>query len=213
MIATVNAESKDLLLNLEFNEFELELKKYAKEFNVPIIQDAGLALLEEVIALLKPKNILEIGTAIGYSALRMNKVCNSNVYTIERNQDMYNKAIENITKASKNDSIHIIFKDALEAYSEVSNVKFDLIFIDAAKAQYKKFFDIYSPLLNEGGAIVCDNMLFHGLVESDDYMNQSRSVRGLIRKLKAFHEDLLNNKDYKTSLFDIGDGISISVKK
>ena len=77
----------------------------------------------------------------------------------------------------------------------------------------KKFFDIYSPLLNKGGAIVCDNMLFHGLVESDDYMNQSRSVRGLIRKLKAFHEDLLNNKDYKTSLFDIGDGISISVKK
>ncbi len=199
--------------NLEFNEFELKLKEYAKQYNVPIIQDGGLALLEEVIALLKPKKILEIGTAIGYSAIRMNSVCDSEIYTIERNLDMYNEAKKNISLANKEDKIHIIFKDALEAFEDVKDNKFDLIFIDAAKAQYTKFFNLYTPLLRVGGAVVCDNMLFHGLVDENDLESMSRSVRGLVKKLRIFHQKLLDNKDYKTSIFNVGDGVSISVKR
>ena len=205
---------EDNLLNLEFDKLDLKLKEYAKINHVPIIIDSGLALLESVIAISKPKKILEIGTAIGYSALRMNKVCNSDVYTIERNIDMYNEALKNVEQANKNAKIHLIFKDALEAFDEVKDNEFDLIFIDAAKAQYTKFFDLYTPLLSKNGIVVCDNMLFHGLVENDEaYESQSRAVRGLIRKLKSFHKALLENPNYKTSIFEIGDGVSISVKK
>ena len=200
--------------NLKFDDFDLELKEYAKENKVPIIFDEGLAFLETIIRLYKPKRILEIGTAIGYSAIRMHKVCNSEIYTIERSEEMYNIASKNIVKASCQDDIHIIFNDALLAYDLVANMEFDMIFIDAAKAQYMKFFDLYTPLLANGGIVVCDNMLFHGLVnDKEHYQEQSRSVRGLIRKLSSFHDALLSNDNYHTSIFDIGDGMSVSIKK
>ena len=206
-------DAENNLLNLSFNEFDESLREYAKAYNVPIIKDGGLALLEQTIMLKRPKKILEIGTAIGYSAIRMNRLLGTEIYTIERNIDMYNEASKNVKAINKENEIHIIFKDALEAFEDVKNQEFDLIFIDAAKAQYMKFFNLYTPLLKEGGVVFCDNMLFHGLVLDDaNYDNLSRSVRGLARKLKAFHDELLNNKEYKTSIFDIGDGVSISVK-
>ena len=214
MMENVTAQNKLSLLNLSFSEFELSLKEYAKNNNVPIIFDEGLAFLESIISLKQPKKILEIGTAIGYSAIRMYQVCGSENYTIERDPIMYEHARKNINIAGFQNSIHIIFKDALEAFDDIKDLKFDLIIIDAAKAQYMKFFDIYSPLLNEKGVIVCDNMLFHGLVLDDEnFLKQSRSVRGLIRKLGNFHKALLENDKFKTSIFDIGDGMSISVKK
>lgn len=213
-VAAMENVTANNLLNLEFDDLDLELKNYAKENNVPIIFDEGLAFLEGIIALKRPKRILEIGTAIGYSAIRMHKVCGSEIYTIERNENMYNKALENISKANLSNVIHPIFCDALEAFDYVKDVEFDMIFIDAAKAQYLKFFDLYTPLLSNHGAVVCDNMLFHGLVEdSESYQKQTRAVRGLIRKLANFHKALLENKEYKTSIYDIGDGMSISIKK
>ena len=200
--------------NLKFDDFDLKLKEYAKENKVPIIFDEGLAFLETIIRLHKPKRILEIGTAIGYSAIRMHKVCGSEIYTIERNEEMYKLAVENISLASMSNNIHILFKDALLAYDLVANLEFDMIFIDAAKAQYMKFFDLYTPLLSNNGIVVCDNMLFHGLVnDKEHYQEQSRSVRGLIRKLNSFHEALLSNEGYHTTIFDIGDGMSVSIKK
>ena len=200
--------------NLKFTELELQLKQYASENHVPIIIDSGLSFLETIIRTKRPKTILEIGTAIGYSAIIMSKICNSKVYTIERDETMYNAAKENVKNANLDNNINIIFKDALEAFDDVKDIKFDLIFIDAAKAQYHKFFDMYTPLLNDNGVVVCDNMLFHGLVmDTDNYDNLSRSVRGLVRKLNAFHDELLNNDKYDTVIYDIGDGMSVSVKK
>lgn len=199
---------------LSFNELDLELKEYARLKHVPIILDEGLSFLELLIHVSHPKKILEIGTAIGYSAMRMSRVCGSEVYTIERNIDMYNEAIKNVKKASMEDKVHIIFKDALEAFDEVKDQKFDLIFIDAAKAQYQKFFDIYTPLLSSDGFVVCDNMDFHGLVnDKENYENQSRAVRGIIRKLSKFHDDLLQNPKFDTVVYDIGDGMAVSVQK
>ncbi len=210
-MAVQDAETN--LLNLSFNEFDLKLREYAQSYNVPIIKDGGLALLEQTIMLKRPKRILEIGTAIGYSAIRMNRLIGSEIYTIERNIDMYNEASKNIKAINKEEEIHIIFKDALEAFDDVKDLEFDMIFIDAAKAQYMKFFNLYTPLLAKGGVVFCDNMLFHGLVlDEANYDSLSRSVRGLARKLKAFHDELLSNENYKTSVFDIGDGCSISVK-
>ena len=209
---TVTANNE--LLNLSFDEFDLKLKKYANEFNVPIIFDEGLAFLETIIRLYKPKRILEIGTAIGYSAIRMHKACGAYVTTIERNPKMYEEALKNVAAANLSDKIEVVFKDALEAFDDVKKNQYDMIFIDAAKAQYTKFFNLYTPLLSDGGIVVCDNMLFHGLVSDDEaYDKQTRAVRGLIRKLAAFHSDLLSNEEYHTSVFNIGDGMSVSVKK
>ncbi|MGM9971861.1 MAG: O-methyltransferase [Anaeroplasmataceae bacterium] len=214
--ATMNndfkAEDLDIMLNLHFNNIHQEMKEYAKINNVPIIQDEGLAFLETIIAIKRPKKILEIGSAIGYSATRMAMVSGSEVITIERDMKMYDEAIKNIKKLNLEDKIKVIFKDALDSFEDVKNEKFDMIFIDAAKGQYINFFNLYEPLLNDDGIIVTDNMLFHGLVLSDEEI-KSRSLRGLIRKLKNYHSFLLNNPNYRTSIFNIGDGMSVSCKK
>lgn len=210
----MNAMSDEAYLNLKFSSFEEEMRLYAKEHHVPIIQDEGLAFLELLIRLYQPKRILEIGTAIGYSAIRMQQVSNAKIVSIERNEAMYLEACKNIEKVGLEDSIQVLFKDALEAAEDLKNETFDMIFIDAAKAQYQKFFELYTPLLSNHGIVVCDNMSFHGLVPDEKgYEQQSRSVRGLIRKLKNFTNLLLENEDYATTILSIGDGIAVAVKK
>ena len=198
-------------LGLTFNETEKILRDYAILNNVPIIGDEGLAFLEKIIALYKPKRILEIGSAIGYSAERMSRVNGSEVITIERDEVMYKRAIETINDLDLNDKVKIIFKDALDAFDLIKNYEYDMIFIDAAKGQYKRFFELYTPLLKKGGIVVCDNMMFHGQLESNT--KKSRALRALLRKIKEYHEFILENKDYDTSIFQIGDGMSISIKK
>lgn len=200
-------------LHLKWTPLEEEIRAYAKENHVPIIVDEGLAFLEQIIRIARPKMILEIGAAIGYSAIRMQKVCGSRVVTIERNPDMISHAIENVEKAQASSAITILQKDALDAYDLVKDYTFDLIFIDAAKAQYTKFFEMYTPLLASHGIVVTDNMSFHGLLHQNDLTNQSRSVRGLVRKLSNYHQFLKNNEEFETSIFEIGDGIALSVKK
>lgn len=208
----MNLKTKQL--NLHFNELEEEMRAYASAHYVPIIQDEGLALLETVIRLARPKMILEIGTAIGYSAIRMHQVCGSKVYTIERDEVMFYEALKNVQKAGLEYDIKIILQDALEAFPLVEQLQFDMIFIDAAKAQYKKFFDIYTPLLKENGIVICDNLTFHGLTENlDEYENQSRSVKGLIRKLNDFKRFLLADENYISTILPLGDGMAIAVKK
>lgn len=216
-VLVVENNLREATNQLTFTSLEEELRAYAKENHVPIILDDGLAMLETTIRLIRPKKILEIGSAIGYSAIRMASVLGSEIYTIERNPNMYELAKENIKKANLTDKIHIFFKDALEAFDLVKDNTFDLIFIDAAKAQYMKFFNLYTPLLRENGVVVCDNMSFHGLVDvlenEDEYLKYSRSVRGIIRKMAKFHDELLQKEDFDTTLFEVGDGIAISVKK
>lgn len=198
--------------NLKFSQKLNEMREYAKLNHVPIINDDGLSFLKTIIALYKPKNILEIGTAIGYSASIMSMTSDSTVYTIERGEVMYNEAKKNISDLNLDDKVNIIFDDALNSFDKLSDKKFDMIFIDAAKAQYTKFFELYTPLLNKGGIVVCDNMYFHNLVNSD-LESLSKNVRNMVKKLQMFHEFLLNNENYETSIFDIGDGISISISK
>ncbi len=198
--------------NLKFNQKLNEMREYAKLNHVPIINDDGLSILKTIIALYKPKNILEIGTAIGYSASIMSMTSDSTVYTIERDEVMYNEAKKNISDLNLDGKVNIIFDDALNSFDKLSDKKFDMIFIDAAKAQYTKFFELYTPLLNKGGIVVCDNMYFHNLVNSD-LESLSKNVRNMVKKLQMFHEFLLNNENYETSIFDIGDGISISISK
>lgn len=208
VVAEIVMENKTLLV---FSAWEEKIREYAKENHIPIISDEGLLFLEQLVSLKRPKRILEIGTAIGYSAIRMHKICGSEVYTIERDNEMIQQAKKNLEDYPK---IKLLEGDALEVFSALAQLKFDFIFIDAAKAQYLKFFELYSPLLSEYGVIVCDNMFFHGLVENTaEYDKQSKGVKGLIRKLNLFRQALLEKEEFLTNIYHIGDGMSVSVRK
>ncbi len=196
--------------NLKLDQYDEEMIAYANEHKVPIIQLEGLAFLKQIVRLHKPQTILEIGSAIGFSASQMAKCSNAQIITIERDELMYQEALKNIEKQNLQNRINIHFKDALEAFDLVKDMRFDMLFIDAAKGQYRRFFEMYEPLLNEGGIIVTDNLTFHGLIFEEI---KDRNLRQLVRKIKEYNAFLLENENYETSIFQIGDGISISIKK
>ena len=186
-----------------------ELEEYAKENNITIMQKDGIEFLTNYIRENNIKNILEIGSAIGYSAIKMALVDNHiKVTTIERDKERYDIAVANINKFNLNDRINIILGDALETNIEG---EYDLIFIDAAKSQYIKFFEKYELNLKQGGAIVTDNLSFHGLVE-DVSKTTNRNTRQLVGKIKKYIEYLKNNNRYKTTFYKLGDGVAISKK-
>lgn len=187
----------------------IELKKYAKENHVPIILDEGLDFLLETIKKYNVKDVLEIGTAIGYSAINM-ALLGAAVTSIERDPKMYEQAILNVKDFNLADKIEIIFNDALTP--NLVSKEYDLLFIDAAKGQYEKFFNLYTPYLRKGGIVVCDNMNFHELTKVEDLTTLSRGVRGLVKKLNSFKTFLKNNDDYKTTFYEIGDGMTLSIK-
>lgn len=185
----------------------LDLENCAHENNIPIMLSDGIEFLLKYIKGNNIKNVLEIGSAIGYSAIRMSLVDKDiKVTTIERDEERYQEAIKNIGDFGLENQINIIFNDAFEV--ELDD-KYDLIFIDAAKSQYIKFFEKFKNNLNDNGVIISDNLNFHGLVHEDE-KKLSRNVRGLVRKLNNYVEFLKNNKEFKTEFYDIGDGISIS---
>ncbi len=187
-----------------------EMEVYAEEKNIPIMQKKGIDFLCKIISKSNSKNILEIGTAIGYSAIKMALVNDDiNVTSIERDQDRYILALKNIKKAKLDERINVIFTDALDI--ELSD-KYDLIFIDAAKGQYIKFFEKFKKNLNPGGVIISDNLSFHGLVEQKERI-ESRNLRQLVGKIKKYIEFLENNKEFKTKFYKVGDGIAVSIKK
>ena len=187
-----------------------EMEKYAKEHSVPIMEKEGIEFLTKYIKDNNVKSILEIGAAIGYSAIKMASISDDiKVTTIERDSFRYNEAVKNIEYNNLSDRINIILGDALEEKIEGS---YDLIFIDAAKAQSIKFFEKYSPLLNDKGTIITDNINFHGLTFSDSPA-PTRNLRQLTRKIKTYLEFLENNKEYDYKYINIGDGVIVSKKK
>ena len=185
-----------------------ELEEFAFQNNIPIMQKDGIEFLTNYIKENNIKNILEIGSAIGYSAIKMALVDDDiTITTIERDEKRYLEAIKNIKKFNLEDRINLIYKDALEVDLED---KYDLIFIDAAKAQNRKFFERYEKNLKKDGTIITDNMNFHGLVNTDPSKIDSRNLRQLVRKVREYKEFLEENKSFKTEFLDIGDGLAIS---
>lgn len=188
----------------------VELENYAKENNVPIMQKEGIEFLEKCVLKNNIKSILEIGTAIGYSAIRLANLSDEiKITTIERNEKMYLEAKKNIKKFKKENQITLVFGDALE--TEIKG-KFDLIFIDAAKAQYIKFFERYKHNLSTNGIIVSDNLDFHGLANNIENI-KSKNLKALLKKLNKYKEFLNENKEFSTTYYSIGDGISISKRE
>ena len=188
----------------------LNLEEYASKNNIPIMMKDGIEFLLEYIRKNDIKSILEIGSAIGYSAIRMCLVDdNIKVTTIERDVNRYNEAINNIKSFDLENRINIILDDA---FNVELNDSYDLIFIDAAKSQYIKFFEKFKLNLNDNGVIVSDNLNFHGLTHTPLEEIESRNVKGLVRKLNDYIDFLTDNKEFNTKFYDIGDGISISCK-
>ena len=184
-----------------------EMRTYAEKDCVPIMQRDGINFLVEQIIKKDVKSILEIGTAIGYSTIIMAFIRdNIKITSVERDEKRYLKAVKNVKKAHLEDRINLIFNDALEV-----NIKdkYDLIFIDAAKAQNIKFFEKFKDNLNEKGLIITDSMNFHGLTEKEEEI-KSRNLRALVRKIKNYRKYLEENAEFKTEFLNIGDGIAIS---
>lgn len=195
------------MLNYDFIN---NMREYANENNIPIITESGIRYLKNYIRDNNIHNILEIGTAIGYSSIMMCSVSDDiTITTIERDEKRYLEALKNVKKAKYEDRINLIYKDAFDVKL---NDKFDLIFIDAAKAQNIKFFEKFEYNLTKNGTIITDNMNFHGLVFKDINEIESRNLRQLVRKIKDYHDFLKKNKRFNTEFLDIGDGLAISKK-
>lgn len=195
---------------MKINEVINEMRVYAEENNIPIMTDDGMRYLLDYIVKNHVKKVLEVGTAIAYSAICMCSVDPElMVTTIERDEKRYLEALKNIKKAGLEDRIEILYQDALEVQVEEM---YDLIFIDAAKAQNQKFFERFEKNLSSQGTIITDNMSFHGMVGKNPEEIESRNVRQLARKVNDYKEFLMSNLRYHTEFFDIGDGLAVSEK-
>ena len=188
----------------------LEIKKKSLDDKVPIIQDDSIEYINNYIKENNIKNILELGTATGYSAIMMASSNDVHVTSIERDESRYLEAVKNVKACNLEDKITLIFKDALEV--ELDD-KYDLIFIDAAKGQNIKFFTKYEKNLTNNGTIITDNMLFHGYVEMNEEEITSKNIRGIVRKIKDYMDFLYSNNEYDTELLHIGDGLFVSKRR
>ncbi len=188
----------------------LDIKKKALENHIPIMQDAGLEFIKEYIEKHNIHSILEIGSAVGYSAISFASVKEDVIVTtIERDEERYLEAVQNIKAMDLQNRITIYHEDALECTIEGT---YDLIFIDAAKSQYIKFFEKYKSNLNPNGVIITDNLSFHGMVE-DITLTHNRNTRQLVGKIRGYIEFLKNNVEFDTEFYSLGDGISVSKRK
>ena len=186
-----------------------EMEVYAKEKNIPIMQLDGINYLCNYIKENNIKKILEIGSAIGYSAICMASVNDDiEVTTIERDKDRYEVALSNIRKFKLDKRIRVINEDAINC--EIEGL-FDLIFIDASKGHNIDFFKKYKNNLANKGVIITDNLSFHGLVE-DESLIKTKNQRGLVNKIKKYIDFLDNNKEFTTKYILVGDKISISYR-
>lgn len=200
----------------EQDESIKKMEEYAEQNVVPIMEKTGIEVLISLLVLKQPKKILEIGTAIGYSAIRMCRALpQAEIVTAERNAERYKQASQNITENGLSDRITALHGDALQLKEQIEEKgPYDVIFIDAAKGQYMRFFEMYEPMLSEGGCIITDNVLFKGLVANEEEdMSFHRRRRALLRKIRSYNEWLMSNPSYHTAIFPVGDGMAVSIKR
>ncbi|WP_315118023.1 O-methyltransferase [uncultured Clostridium sp.] len=189
----------------------LELEKYALENNVPIIQKEVGKFLEVMLNIKKPKKILELGTAIGYSSILMAMACKEKcqITTIDRDETMLELAKRNIERYGYNEDITIIQGECLEVLEELDD-KFDFIFMDAGKGHYNHFLPHCLRMLNEDGIIVADNVLFRGMIASNDLVKRRKIT--IVKRMRKFLEEV-SGDDFLTSIIPMGDGIAVITRR
>ena len=188
------------------------MEEYAREKNIPIMEKDGIAFLMKYIKAHNIKSVLEIGSAIGYSAILMaSSSPDVKVTTIERDETNYMECLKNVKKCGFEQKVNVVFQDALEL-NLAEGTEFDLIFIDAAKGQYTKFFEKYKFFLAKGGTIITDNLKFHNYVGKSKEI-ESKNLRQLVTKIENYIDFLKNNEEFETKFYDVGDGLSVSVRK
>ena len=188
-----------------------DIKKKALNEDVPIIKDGGLEFILNMIKERNIKNILELGTAVGYSSINM-ALLDKNIHidTIEKNEDMYKQAVVNIKNEGLDNQISVYFVP-IEEFK--SNKKYDLIFVDAAKAQYGKYTEQFLDNLEDGGVFVYDNMIFHGMVYDIENI-KNRNTRSLVRKIASFLELMRNDQRFDIMFYeDVGDGLLVASRR
>jgi len=188
-----------------------ELEKFREncvENHRPIIQKEVGQFIKVMLNIIKPKKILEVGTNVGFSSIFMCQTLNKNVdiLSIEINEDVCNEAIDNIKKFECEKNIRIINDDAITALDYISE-KFDIAFIDAAKSHYDEFLDKILKILNPNGIIICDNVLYKGLIANDELVTKRK--RTIVRNMREFLEYVSTNERFETSIIPIGDGIAL----
>lgn len=194
-----------------FNEEELEkIKIKALEEHVPIVMDDSLEVIKEVLINENPKRILEIGTAVGYSASQFAKYAKEAIIdTIELNEQRYNEAKENIKKVGIEDRVNIYLGNAVEILPTFEE-KYDIFFIDANKGKYPIFLQEAIRLSKKGSIIIADNILYKGYVMSD-YNNHKQ--RTAVRHLREYIKDATEDQRLETKILEVGDGLAISIVK
>lgn len=191
------------------NNVELEkIKKKALEDKVPIIMDDTLEVVAKILTEIKPNKILEIGTAVGYSAICFSEYLQENgkIDTIERDTERVKEARENIKKAEVEDKINIYEGDAVEILPTL-NDEYDVVFIDAAKGKYPFFLNQALRMIRRGGVIIADNVLYKGYVMSDYNKHKQRTA---VRNLREYIAEITNNDKLETKILEVGDGLAIS---
>ncbi|MDV4152327.1 O-methyltransferase [Clostridium sp. AL.422] len=189
-----------------------ELENFAKENKVPIAQKETAKFLEFIVSMKKPLKILELGTAIGYSAILMHEASGNKaiITTIERDENMIKYARENFKKYMLEDKIEIKEGDCLEVLEALYG-KYDLIFMDAGKGHYNHFLPNCLRLLSEDGIIVADNVLFRGMVASDDLVKRRKIT--IVKRMREYLELVSKDENLITSVIPMGDGIAVTKRR
>ncbi|WP_099300346.1 O-methyltransferase [Bacillus sp. Marseille-P3800] len=192
----------------------LEMEQLAIREHVPIMDGLSLNTMLAILRVKQPKQILEIGTAIGYSAIRLAEALPSTtIVTLERDEYRYEQAKRFIERANLTERIIPYLVDAEHAVDLVSkHGLFDSMFIDAAKGKYQLFFEQYEPFLSENGVMISDNILFRGLVAQADVTKEPKRIQKLVEKIKRYNEWLSHHPNFHTSIVPVGDGIACSTR-
>ena len=191
---------------------ELRRKSALEESYAPIVQKSTEQLIVTLLAIIKPLRVLEVGTAVGYSAILMaqNLPKESSIVTIERYKKHADIAVDNIFAAGFEKKIKVIEGEAAEVLHWLDG-GFDFVFLDAAKGQYIEFLPDILRLLKPGGILLSDNILYHGMVEDEDKVERRKIT--IVKRLHMYLEEIMHNEALTTSIIPIGDGVALSVKK
>lgn len=194
------------------NKVELQkIKEKALEEHIPIIMDDTLEVVDKILTEMKPKRILEIGTAVGYSAMCFSEYLDENgvIDTIERDEERIKEAKANIEKVGVADKINLYEGDAVEILPTL-NEKYDVVFIDAAKGKYPFFLKEALRMIKSTGVILADNILYKGYVMSDYNKHKQRTA---VRNLREYIKEVTENPNIETEILEVGDGLAISKVK